>query len=438
MLSTNRGRIFLAMTTFILPFFLLNGFSPLKGFKRFVLKNGLSVFIKQDKKIPVASVQLWVKAGSVDETPENNGISHFLEHIIFKGTENYSVSEISRAVESRGGIINAGTSKEFTCYYIDIPSSGFTDAIKIIADVANQKAIFPEDEIERERTVIIEEIKRSEDSPENVLYETFNKQLFTVTPYKWRVIGSTEVVSKLSRQDLISYYKKFYVPNNMVLVIVGDINYKETKKLVEKLFSEAKKSDVPERKSLIEPVSEPSFERVKKPVNYSYLLMGFLGPEVQQEEYQITADVLSIILGVGRSSRLYHKLREEQQLVYSIGSGFYTQKGTGVFFISALCSPENVETVKDEVSREIEKIITEEIPEEELKKAREIVKSQWYFEFETYHQQAQTVGYWALMENLGFIKNYLKNINKVDSNLIKKFLKIYYTGLTTTVVDPQE
>ncbi|MFN7182355.1 MAG: M16 family metallopeptidase [Planctomycetota bacterium] len=424
------------MVSFLLPFSILNGFSPLKGFKKIILKNGLKVFIKPDKKLPVVSIQLWVKAGSVDETTENNGISHFLEHLIFKGTENYSVSEISRVVESRGGIINAGTSKEFTCYYIDIPSDGFTDAIKIIADVANQKATFPEDEIERERTVILEEIKRSEDNPENTLYETFNKQLFTVTPYKWRVIGTTEVVSRISREDLVSYYRKFYVPNNMVLVIAGAIEYKETKKLIKKLFGEAKRSDVPERKSLIEPVSPPSFEKVKKSVAQSYILLGFLGPEMSQEKYQIAGDVLSIILGSGRSSRLYHKLREEKQLVYSIGSGFHTQQGTGVFFISAVCNSENVEKVKKEVSQEIEKIITEEIPELELEKAKKIVKSHWYFDFETYHQQAQTVGYWALNDNLNFVKNYLRNVNKVNYELIKKFLKIYYTGLTTAVVEP--
>ncbi len=424
------------MVNFLLPFFILNGFSPVKGLRKFVLKNGLRVFIKPDKKIPVVSVQLWVKAGSVDETAENNGISHFLEHLIFKGTENYSVSEISRAVESRGGIINAATSKEFTFYYIYIPSEGLADAVKIIADVANQKATFPEEEIEKERTVIIEEIKRSEDNPENILYETFNKQLFSVTPYKWRVIGTTEVISKISREDLISYYRKFYVPNNMVLVIVGNLDYRETRKLVEKLFKDAKKANVLERKGLIEPVSPPSFERLKKPVAQSYVLMGFLGPEMLQEKYQIVGDVLSIILGVGRSSRLYNKLREEKQLVYSIGSGFYTQEGTGVFYISAVCNPKNVEIVKKEVSQEIEKIITEEIPEEELEKVKEIVKSHWYFEFETYNQQASTIGYWALYDNLKFIQSYIKNVDKVNYDIIKKFLKTYYTGLTTAVVEP--
>ncbi|MDI6641413.1 MAG: pitrilysin family protein [Elusimicrobiota bacterium] len=429
-------KFFLIMLT-ALTVFGLNGFSPLKGFRKVALKNGLNIYIKEDHKLPIASIQLWVRAGSIDETEKNNGISHFLEHMLFKGTEKYSVGEISRIVESYGGIINAGTSKEFTCYYIDITSTGFIDALKIIAEIAACKATFPEEELERERLVILEEIKRSEDNPQNVLYENFNKQLFTVTPYSFRVIGSSEVVSTLTREDLMNYYKKFYLPNNMILVIVGDINYKKTVKILKELFGALKTDTVPLRRNLIEPVKEPSTEKVKKEVQQSYLICGFLGPELDREDEQCMGDVLSIILGSGRSSRLYRKLREEKQLVYSIGSGFYTQLGSGMFVVSAVCKPENVELVKREISIEFDRIINESVSKAELRKAKELLKSQMYFEYETYHQQAKTVGYWALSNKLKFVKNYIKKTDRVNAEDLRKFLKVYYTGLTTSILEPE-
>ncbi|MBU0952140.1 MAG: insulinase family protein, partial [Elusimicrobia bacterium] len=139
----------------------LSGFSPLSGFKKTVFKNGLNVFIKEDHKTPLVSVQLWVRAGSIDENTRNNGVSHCLEHMLFKGTVNFPVGEISRIVESYGGYINAATSKEFTYFYIDISTDGFYNALRIMADLANQRANFSKDELELERTVILEEIKRS-------------------------------------------------------------------------------------------------------------------------------------------------------------------------------------------------------------------------------------------------------------------------------------
>ena len=429
-------KFFLTMLT-VLAVFGLNAFSPLKGFRRIVLKNGLNIYIKEDNKLPIVSIQLWVRAGSIDETEKTLGISHFLEHMLFKGTEKYRVGEIARIVESHGGTINAGTSKEFTVYYIDIPSTGFIDALKIITEIAAGKATFPIDELERERQVILEEIKRSEDNPHDVLYENFNKQLFTITPYRWRVLGTTEVVSNLTREDLINYYKKFYVPNNMILVIVGDVKYRNAKRTIKEFLVPLKLSPVPPRSSLIEPVKTPTVKRITRDIQQSYLVSGFLGPELDREDKQAAGDVLSVILGFGRSSRLYRKLREEKQLVYSIGSGFYSQLGTGIFAVSAVCKEENVELVKREISIEFDRIINEKVSTAELKKAKELVKSQMYFEHETYHQQAKTVGYWALSNKLKFAKNYLKKIDRVNANDLKKFLQTYYTGLTTSIVEPE-
>ncbi|MFH2070682.1 MAG: pitrilysin family protein [Elusimicrobiota bacterium] len=418
----------------LMAFLTLAGFSPLKGFRKYILKNGLTVYLKSDNKLPIVSVHLWVKAGSVDETKQNNGVSHFLEHMLFKGTTNYPVGEISRTIESHGGIINAATSKEFTFYYIDISTSGYLPALRIIADIA-QNATFPEDELERERKVILEEIKRSEDNPENVLYENFNGLLFTATPYKYRVIGTTKSVLGLSRDDIIAYYRKQYVPRNMVLVICGNIDRAQTRKYVKDLFGGLTGTTKTQRSQMIEPVKPPSLKKSTKDVSQTYLLSGFLGPEIDSR-YQHTADILAIVLGSGRSSRLYKNLRERKQMVYSIGSGFYSQAGSGIFYVSAVCDAEKKEDVIKEIKSELETALNERIDTAEIDKAKEIVRSGWYFSFETYNQQAHTVGYWALLDRIKFVREYLKNIERVGPDDLKRFLKIYYTGLATSIIEP--
>jgi len=422
----------------LLSTFGLSGFSPLAGFKKNVFDNGMTAYIKEDHKTPLVTVQLWVRTGSIDENSVNNGVSHFLEHMMFKGTQNFPVGEISRLVESYGGYINAATSKEFTYYYIDISTDGFYDALRIMADFANQRVNFSKEELELERTVILEEIKRSKDHPDHILYENFNRLLYSITPYRMEVIGTSETVSGLSREDIMNYYKKFYVPNNMFLVVAGDINYKNARTVVRNMFDKARRGEVPERKNLVEPVKPPATEKTAKDVQQAYFMAGFLGPELAQEKYQHIADILSVIIGNGRSSRLNRSLREEKQLVYSVSSGYYTQQGSGMFVVSAVCGQKNVDKVKQEISSEFDRVINQEIGKDELKKAKELVKSHWYYEFETYSQQAQTIGFWALMNKLDFIDNYISNIEKVTYADIKKFMTVYYTGLTCAVVEPEQ
>ncbi len=422
----------------LLSIFGLAGFSPLAGFKKTVLKNGMTVYVKEDHKLPLVTVQLWIRAGSIDETTKTNGISHILEHMLFKGTEKYPLGEISRVVESYGGYINAATSKEFTYYYIDIPTEGFEDALSIICELAGQKATFPPEELDRELKVILEEIKRSQDHPDHVMFENFNKQLYSQTPYKWEIIGTNETVSNMTREEIIAYYKKFYVPNNMYLLIAGDVKAPAVKKTVTKSFGTFISSGVTKRTDLIETPKAPVTERIKKDVQHAYFITGFLGPELEQEKYQYAGDILSIILGSGRSSRLNRNLYEEKQLVYTVGCSYYTQLGSGMFLVSALCETKNVEKVQQEISNELNKVINEKITPQEIEKAKELIKSSWYYQFETINNQAQTLGYWLIVNKLDFLENYITNIDKVTHKDMKKFLTVYYTGLTTTVVEPEE
>ena len=411
------------------------GFSPLDGLKKFTLDNGLTVYLKRQEKLPIVSVQMWVRAGTLDETDRNNGVAHFLEHMLFKGTANYSVGEITRLVESQGGSMNAGTSKEFTEYYIDITREGYPEALKIIADIS-QNALIPEDELESERTVVLEEIKRADDNPGTILYETFNGQMYSETPYRRRVLGSAESVGAMSREDLMEFYRSLYVAENMVLVVVGDIDIDASMKLIRESFSSARKGRKNARKGLSEPVKTPTEKRVAHSVQMDYVMCGFLGPDIDSK-HQYAADILSTILGSGLSARLYRRIKEEKQLAHTIEATFYTHQGSGIFMVTAMCDTEKTDRVVEEIKNELGNVLEQEIKDSEIKRAAEMTRSSWYFGQETYHGQASTVGYWALMERLDYVDTYIKNIDRVSEKSIRDFMKEHFNGLTVTVVYPE-
>ena len=403
--------------------------------KQLMLDNGLVVLLKKSSELPVVSVQVWVKTGSIYETEQTNGISHFLEHLVFKGTEKYLVNQISKKIESYGGIINAGTSKEYTVYFVDIPKEGIEDAFDVISQLVFH-ATFPEDELEKERLVVIEEIKRYEDNPGNVLYENFNNKLFTLSSYKWRILGKEENIRTLPRQEIINYYKTHYHPKNMVLSICGDFD-NNIYELIKKYFDVKISTDYITTNILLDEEPKGSIFEVKKhKVQHTYFLSGFLGPKIN-DKHQYTGDVLSIILGEGISSRLYKILREEKQLVYEIGSGFYTQLGPSIFYISGICERKNLEKVVDEINNILTDLRTNGPTDKELEKAKQILLTRWYFNNETVHSKSATAAWWFLFKSLGELNSYIDNINKINKEDVKEFLTIYGQKLVTFALEPE-
>jgi zinc protease len=409
-------------------------FDPVKD-ERYTLDNGLVVLLKQSKRLPLVSIQTWVKVGSIYEDDKNNGISHFLEHLVFKGTKKYSVEQIGKTLERYGAILNAGTSKEFTMYFTDIPKEGLNDALDVLAQLVFE-ATFPEEELERERNVVIEEIKRFEDNPGDVLYEGFNNLLFKDSPYKRRILGTQEVIRNLSRDEIIKYYKKFYQPKNMILSICGDLEIEEVKNLIKQKFGSYNSDKQTNQLLTLDESSKGEIFEIKKhKVQHTYFLCGFLGPKID-EKHQYTGDVLSIILGEGISSRLYKILREEKMLVYEIDSGFYTQLGPSVLYISGVCERKNLEKVISEVKSILNELKEKGPNSEEIEKAKRIITTRWYLNNETMHSKASSLAWWEMFKSLEELNKYLENINKVSSNDIKEFLNIYYKSLISFALVP--
>jgi predicted Zn-dependent peptidase len=409
-----------------------------KGVHTVQLDNGLTVLLKEDHAQPVVSVQVWVKVGSVNENSRTSGLSHFLEHLIFKGTEKYPGDEISRQVETQGGVINAATSKEFTQFYIDIQETGYRNAIRILAD-AMANAAFPAAEIERERPVVIEEIHRHEDNPGSLLYDYYNEAVFPHSPYRASIIGSDEVIRTVSRDDIAAYYHAHYIPSNMFVTLAGDINTDEALALVKETFGTQKAEPASPAPNLIEPLHKASSISRNKDVEHAYWLGGFVGPDAKSDD-QFTADITATILGGGRSSRLFRQLREEKQLVYAISSSFWSQRGSGAFAVSAIFDPKNEKQVLSGINAEIRRLMEKGPDDAELRRAKEMIKAQWFFGLETYHEQASIAGYWNMQGNPGILERYIPELEKVSRDDVMQFLKKYYEtqGMSGALMLPQK
>ena len=410
-----------------------------KGAKYMKLKNGLTAILKKDTSVPIVSVYIWVKVGSINEKPEQAGLSHFIEHLVFKGTKNYPNStEILENIENMGGYINAATSKEYTCFYIDIQKDGYIEAIKMLSDMVTNP-LFPEKEIVPERKVVIEEIQRHKDNPHAQLFEYFMSTIYKQSAYRNSIIGTQEVIANIPREEIIKYFKQHYIPSRMVISVVGDIDIKETKKVISETLGQNQNADTAfSEPDIIEQNSDGVELTKTDKLEHTYMLAGFLGPDMSSKDIYV-ADIALNILGEGNSSRLNRVLKEEKQLVYSISSSFMTVNGTGVNYISAIFEKDNYEKVQEALFKELDKFIKDGPTREELDKVKINIKANWLFGLQTVNEQANQLGYWALFNHSQVFKNYLSNIEKVTVEDVKNYMKKYYSKnkLSKVVIFPK-
>ncbi|MCA6069660.1 MAG: insulinase family protein [Endomicrobium sp.] len=403
-----------------------------KGVETVKYENGLTSILINDKNSLVASVAVFVRVGSIDENPLQAGLSHFVEHLMFKGSKNYPGDLMTRNVENMGGCINAMTSKEFTMYHIDIQQDGVEESVKMLAD-AVCNPLFPQSEIDMERKVVIEEIQRHLDTPNSVLCEKFYETLYMESALKNSVIGLAQVITNVSRDEICDYYKTHYVPAKMIVVVSGNFDELKIKKLLNETFGKFAKQSIP-----IEPMLTEKTHKGKDIVEYGkvavgHMLTGFLGPDVNVDDIYVTALAASV-LGGGKSSRLYKALYDDKHLVYSIGSSYLMTKGAGVMYISSIFDPKNLVAIKDEIKKQIEDIINNGISEEELSRAKLAIKTSWTFSHERPCDIAEINGFWQLMGNFKFIDEYISKMEKMTVEDVINFFKKYYSSATVSNV----
>ena len=388
------------------------------------LDNGQTVIIKEVKTNPIVTVDTWIRTGSINEIDKNNGVAHFLEHLFFKGSKNHAPGEFDKLLETRGAITNAATSKDFTHYYITIPSKYFDEALSLHADMLLNPLI-PRKELEKERKVVLEEISKDENSPNSVVYDNLVSMLYTHHPYKRKVIGTKNIIETIPRDEILDFYNKWYYPSNMVTVIVGDVNIEEILAKINKNFNrepvKAQKINYPKEKQLTSQAKKIAY----LPAQSGYMLIGFRGVNLSDKD-SYALDVLATILGDGRSSVFYQNIKDKKQLAFSISASNAGFRDDGIFYISANFTPDKLNKLESSIFEEIENIQKNGVTKEQVQLAKNIIERDTYYQRESISNIAQEIGYvMTLTNNISIYDNYVDNIKKVTPEDVKRVANKY-------------
>ncbi len=408
---------------------------------RYVLSNGLTVLLKPDRSSPVCSVQVWVKTGSVHEDRHlGSGISHFVEHMLFKGTDKRPGKEIARVVHESGGYINAYTTFDRTVYYIDMPAENAEVALDVLSDSVFA-SVFPAEEVDKEREVINREIAMGEDDPDSKLMHSLFETAFNKHPYRYPIIGYKEVFNRISREDLVGYYEERYVPNNAVLVVAGDFALADMRASVEKYFSQYERSSLAPVYLPDEPLQlSDRRQDLYEDVQISRVAMGFQVPGLTHADTP-ALDALSLVLGNGDSALLYQRLREEKQLVHHVDVSNWTPGNVGVFYVSMLCDPDKLEPALAEMRGYLESLDESDFTQKIVEKVRRQLLVNEVNTRKTASGQASRLGTAeVVVGDIGYSRNYLERISKVTGADLKRVLDtwIRWDRLTTVTLNPKE
>lgn len=401
---------------------------------RHTLPNGLEVLIKEDHARKVASVQLWVMVGSVDEERSEGGISHLIEHMAFKGTARRGVGQIAAEVEALGGDINAHTSWDQTVFHITAPSNGIGKSLDILTDAVLHPSIDAE-ELQKERRVVLEEILETSERPERKSSQLLFDTAYTVSPYKYPVIGYKDVVEKFTRDNILAFRKKWYVPENMFLLVVGDVDTSAVLKEVQKLTADLKPTGFFRPPRPVEPVQRDvrtSFI-VDKNCRETWLNMAFHIPSAESVDVN-ALDLIGDILGGRESSRLVKSLKQDKGLVNSISAYSLTPKDPGLMVVSATLDFANIEAVTRAIMEEITQLSKEPPSEEELQRAKINLESDHVYSLETVQGMARSIGsFRADVGDPNYEEKYLILNRAVTPDEISEVAKTYLRSLNATI-----
>lgn len=392
------------------------------------LPNGLTIIAEQ-MPLDVVNLNVWLNVGSAVETNEINGMAHYLEHMVFKGTKNLKSGEFERLIEAKGAITNAATSQEYTHYYITTAPHDFAELAPLQLDVVLNAQIADE-AFERERLVILEEIRRSQDNPRRRIYSRTMETCFNTLPYRRPVLGLTSVIEQLTPQQMRDFHSSWYQPSQMTAAVVGNLPVEQ---LIEIVAQSTDSQIAPLPSSITENLHpEAQFKTIVRSeyedesLQQARLVMVWRVPGLKDLDQTYALDVLAVILGQGKVSRLFRELREEKGLVSSISASNSSYNIQGIFSISAQLPVENIAKVEEIIINHLCKIQEDSITETELKRIRTQVANRFVFSNERPSDRANLYGYYY--SGLGTLEpalNYPSYIQSLDSHQIQEAAQKY-------------
>lgn len=405
------------------------------------LRNGLTVLIKEDNRFPLVNSRLYVHAGSAYESPDIAGISHQLEHMVFKGTEKRAMGESAREIESIGGSMNAATSFDYTVYYAEVPDEKWKTGLDVITDMAFNPTIDP-NELESEKKVVLEELDRGEDSPGSKLFKTLQGMIWKDTSYEWPIIGYRETVSGLSRDDILDYIARYYQPQSMLLAVVGNVDPQQVLAEAERLLGDLKNTNtvVPPEPFVIPEVGEgPRVRKIEGNWNKVYLGAAFPIPHATSGEV-VPLDMLSQLMGGDDTSLLYRKFKYEKQLVDTISMSALTLERGGIMYVHAILDTDKVQQFWTELMEEMANFDADRFTDREIQRARLNLEDSLFQSKETLSGLAGKVGYFQFFENGEQAEeNYLFGLTQVDREKMQAMYEKYIRPdqLATCIVTPE-
>ena len=395
------------------------------------LPNGLTIVAEQ-MPVEAVNLNLWVKVGSTAESDAINGMAHFLEHMIFKGTKRLASGEFERRIEERCAVTNAATSQDYTHYYVTAAPKDFATLAPLQIDMVMNPSI-PGDAFERERLVVLEEIRRSEDNPQRRTFTNAMETAFEKLPYRRSVLGPEAVISQLQVEQMRSFHAQNYQPKSITAVAVGNLPEEELIEIIAQEFADIEKRKLGkiETQDITSLEQEPAFteivrkECVDESLQQARLIMLWRVPGLMQLNQTYALDVISAILGHGRTSRLWRDLREERELVSYISVSNMTNHLQGTFLIAAHCEVENLAAVEEAIVQHIRKIQTE-IEESEITRVRKRVANRFVFANERPSDRANLYGYYqTLVGDLEPAFDFPYHIQSQDTDTLIEAAKTY-------------
>ncbi len=336
-------------------------------YQQTTLSNGLRIICETIPHVHSVSLGVWVGSGSRYENPHYNGISHFIEHMFFKGTERRTAKQIAETIDAVGGQLNAFTTKEYTCFYAKVLDQHYKLGVDLLSDMIT-KSQFKSGEIEKEKSVILEEIKSYEDSPDDVIHDVLADATLKGHPLGWTILGTPETVGRIDRDIIKKYLQQHYTPDNIVFAVAGNVQFDQIVAEIEQRFSSLRGHKKQEMPGV--PDFEPKVIIKRKEIEQVHLCLGTRGIGRKNPDKYIVF-VLDSILGGSVSSRLFQKLREDRGLVYVTGSNHASYRDTGIFSVYAGTSPRNFDEVIRIIKEEINRFTQEPVSEQELTRAKD-------------------------------------------------------------------
>ncbi len=398
--------------------------------KEKTLSNGLKVLVLEDHSTPTATFQVWYKVGSRNEVYGKTGISHMLEHMMFKGTHRYGPGEFSNIVARNGGVENAFTSRDYTAYFENWASDRLEVSMELESDRMSN-LLLDDKEFQKERQVVMEERRlRTEDDPTSLLVEELFATAYKVHPYHWPVIGWMGDIQSFTIDDLKAYYRAHYVPNNAVVVVVGDVDSQDVFREMERWFGSIPSRPVKTHHITQEPPQrgEKRVQVVSKEARLPFVMLAFHVPTVGSKD-EHALEVLASVLGDGKSSRIYRRFVRDERIALFAGAYYSRMRDNGLlYFYVGLLPGKKVEDVEAQILDEIEKVKRDGITPQELEKAKNQIEAGFIYGLDSNFYRAMTIG---RLEVTGvgyrYLQTYVENVRKVTAEQVKDVARRYFT-----------